>query len=119
MENVQVKKGQKVKKGDIIGYMGDSGNAYGKHLHFEVWKDNKRINPTFYLTQDFLSISYYPKYNGNSKSIVDALKSLSIDSSFTSRKQLAAINNIKNYTGTGKQNITLLNLLKNGKLKKG
>lgn len=63
-------------------------------------------------------ISYYPKYNGNSSSIVDALKSLNINSTFANRKQIAIKNGISNYTGTASQNITLLNLLKQGKLKK-
>ena len=48
-----VKNGQVVKAGQRLGYMSDSGNAYGKHLHFEVWKDGKRINPTEYLNKEF------------------------------------------------------------------
>ena len=47
-----VKMGQFVKKGQRIGYMSDSGNAYGKHLHFEVWKNGIRINPNQYLDND-------------------------------------------------------------------
>ena len=54
-------------------------------------------------------------YKGNS--IVDALKEINIDSSFNYRKQLATLNNISNYQGTESQNITLLNLLKQGLLK--
>jgi len=46
--------GKNIKKGQILGYMGDSGNAYGKHLHFEVWKDNIRINPTEYLNKELV-----------------------------------------------------------------
>lgn len=45
-------KNQKVRKGDTLGYMGDSGNAYGGHLHFEVWKDNVRIDSEKYLNED-------------------------------------------------------------------
>ena len=41
-----VKNGEFVKKGQRLGYMSDSGNANGGHLHFEVWKDGVRINPT-------------------------------------------------------------------------
>lgn len=52
---LEIKKNQSVKKGQIIGFMGDSGNAYGKHLHFEVWKDNQRINPIEFLDKDFPS----------------------------------------------------------------
>lgn len=51
-KNLLVKNGAMVKQGQKIGYMSDSGNAYGKHLHFEVWKDGKRINPTDYLNKN-------------------------------------------------------------------
>ena len=49
------KKNQKIKKGQVIGYMWDSGNAYGKHLHFEIWKNNKRIDPIEYLKKELPS----------------------------------------------------------------
>lgn len=176
--------GKNIKKGQILGYMGNSGNAYGKHLHFEVWKDNVRVNPINYLDNELIitnelkykvgdivqingvyvsSISdeklipnitkgkitkiienaknpylledgkigwindncvvEKPKnkylinssYTGNS--IVDALNKINIDSSFKFRCKLAKINNINNYSGTIVQNIYMLNLLKNGKLK--
>lgn len=45
--------GKYVNKGAILGYMGESGNAYGRHLHFEVRKNNVRIDPTPYLDKDF------------------------------------------------------------------
>ncbi len=119
MEYITVKKGQNVKKGDIIGYMGNTGNATGNHLHFEVWKNNERINPTRYLSKDLPYTSlYYPKYTGTSNSIVDALKNLSIDSSFNFRKKIATKNKIMNYSGTANQNLELLKLLKQGNLKK-
>lgn len=62
--------------------------------------------------------SYYSKclYKGNS--IVDALKSIKVDSSFINRKKIAEKNNIDDYRGTAEQNTKLLNLLKKGKLKK-
>lgn len=50
-----VKNGQYVEKGQKLGYMSDSGNAHGCHLHFEVWKDEVRINPTEYLDKDLYS----------------------------------------------------------------
>jgi len=34
--------------------MSDSGDANGKHLHFEVFKDNQKINPTKYINSDFI-----------------------------------------------------------------
>lgn len=64
------------------------------------------------------STSYYPKYNGSSSSLVDALKSLNINSSFSNRSKIAKANGIKLYIGSGNQNTTLLNLLKQGRLKK-
>lgn len=48
-----VKNGQKVFKGQRLGYMSDSGNAYGGHLHFEVFKNNVKIDPTPFLNTSF------------------------------------------------------------------
>ena len=61
-------------------------------------------------------VVYYPKYKGKSKSLVDALKSLGINSGKNNRKRIATLNGIKNYTGTATQNTKLLNLLKRGTL---
>lgn len=61
-------------------------------------------------------IVYYPRYKGKSSSIVDALKSLSINPSKSNRKRIATLNGVKNYTGSAMQNTRLLNLLKKGKL---
>lgn len=36
LEKVQVKEGQKVAKGTVLGFMGNTGNSFGAHLHFEV-----------------------------------------------------------------------------------
>ncbi len=40
-----VRKNQKVKRGDIIGFVGSTGRSQAPHLHYEVFKDKKRINP--------------------------------------------------------------------------
>ena len=50
-----VKNGDYVKKGQRLGYMSDSGNAYGGHLHFEVWRNSTRINPTEFLDKDLFT----------------------------------------------------------------
>ena len=59
---------------------------------------------------------YYPKFTN--KSIVDGLKSIKVDSSFGNRKKIAKANGIIVYVGTSTQNTKLLNLAKQGKLKK-
>lgn len=61
-------------------------------------------------------VVYFKKYIGSSNSIVDALKALDEETSYNYRKKIAGLNNISNYTGTSKQNNTMLSLLKAGKL---
>jgi len=187
---LNLKQNQQIKKGEIIGYMWDSGNAYGKHLHFEIWKGNTRINPLEFINKDlpiekeeikhnynvgdvveingvYVSstskeklrplvtkgkitkilkdvnnpylledgrigwvndnviiskdgqndIKYLSNKNYKGNSIVDALNQINMDSSYPYRTILAQINNIDNYRGTSEQNLKMLNLLKQGKLK--
>tara|TARA_R100001369_G_scaffold88422_1_gene124958 strand:- start:2002 stop:2979 length:978 start_codon:yes stop_codon:yes gene_type:complete len=40
-----VRKGQLVKRGDLIGFVGSTGRSEAPHLHYEVFKDDERINP--------------------------------------------------------------------------
>lgn len=51
LSKICVKRGQKIKAGTIIGYMGTTGNSTGIHLHFEVHKGRKwnRVNPKPYI----------------------------------------------------------------------
>lgn len=37
--------GQRVKRGDVVAYAGSTGNATGPHIHYEIWKDGKPVNP--------------------------------------------------------------------------
>ena len=41
-----VKVGQRVKRGETVGYIGSSGKSTGPHVHYEVWEKGKRINPS-------------------------------------------------------------------------
>lgn len=53
LSDVTVKYGQKVSKGQIIGHMGNTGNSYGTHLHFEVRHGASNcINPAPYIAAD-------------------------------------------------------------------
>ncbi len=45
LSKYNVKRGQKVKRGDLIGFVGSTGRSEAPHLHYEVWKDDERINP--------------------------------------------------------------------------
>ncbi len=50
LSKVLVRIGQKVKRGDVIGKVGSTGWSTGPHLHYEVIKGKKKINPYPYLT---------------------------------------------------------------------
>lgn len=45
-----VKKGDKIEAGNPIGLLGSSGRSTGPHLHYEILKNNKKINPEKYFT---------------------------------------------------------------------
>lgn len=63
-------------------------------------------------------MAYYPKYTGSSTSIATALSAVGVNNSYAHRKEIAAANNIANYSGKASQNTQMLNLLKQGKLVK-
>ena len=64
------------------------------------------------------TVSYFPKCGSNYTSIVNALKSIGVDSSYSYRSKIAAANGISNYSGTASQNTSMLNKLKAGTLKR-
>ena len=45
LSKISVKRGQKVKRGDVIGLMGSTGYSTGPHLHYEVIRNGKFLNP--------------------------------------------------------------------------
>jgi len=53
LSRIAVKQGMRVKKGDIIGYVGDTGRSTGSHLHYSVFVNNVPVNPRKYLKNIF------------------------------------------------------------------
>ena len=64
--SVTVRVGQRVSKGQVIGYMGNTGHSFGAHLHFEVRdKNDNFINPTPYINADLpVNNPTEPNYTG-------------------------------------------------------
>ncbi len=50
-EKLNVKKGDNVKRGDVISYLGSSGRSTGPHLHYEIRMNGKLVNPYQYLIE--------------------------------------------------------------------
>lgn len=58
MSRFAVKVGQAVKRGDLIGYVGNTGTSTGPHLHYEVHKNDKPVNPINFIYSDLTPSEY-------------------------------------------------------------
>lgn len=58
MSGFNVHVGQKVKRGDVIGYVGDTGRSTAPHLHYEVIYNDKKVNPANYFFNDLSPAQY-------------------------------------------------------------
>lgn len=58
MSKFNVRQGQKVKRGEVIGFVGNTGTSTAPHLHYEVIKDGKKINPINFYFNDLTPEEY-------------------------------------------------------------
>jgi murein DD-endopeptidase MepM/ murein hydrolase activator NlpD len=58
LSKVSVSVGQKVKRGDVIGYTGNTGLSKGPHLHYEIEKNGQKINPIDFFYSDLSPQQY-------------------------------------------------------------
>ncbi|HYV95248.1 MAG TPA: peptidoglycan DD-metalloendopeptidase family protein [Chitinophagales bacterium] len=58
LSRIVVKQGQKVNRGDLIGYVGSTGKSTAPHLHYEVWKNGTKINPVNFFFNDLSPEQY-------------------------------------------------------------
>jgi murein DD-endopeptidase MepM/ murein hydrolase activator NlpD len=72
LSRFNVTEGQKVKRGDIVAYVGNTGTSTAPHLHYEVHKNGNPVNPAFYYYKD-LSPSDYDRMMALSSSIGQTL----------------------------------------------
>ncbi len=58
MSKTAVRRNQKVSRGDVIGFVGNTGKSVAPHLHYEVHKDGKKINPVNFYYNDLNAEEY-------------------------------------------------------------
>ena len=49
---IKVRRGAKVKRGEVIGWVGNSGKSTGPHLHYEVHKNGRQLDPIYFFYND-------------------------------------------------------------------
>lgn len=58
MDDFNVRRGQKVERGDVIGYVGNTGTSVAPHLHYEIKLNGKNIDPVNYYVNDLTADEY-------------------------------------------------------------
>lgn len=58
LNGYNVKKGQKVRRGEVIAFLGNTGSSTGPHIHYEVRKDNRTVDPINYFFNDLTADEY-------------------------------------------------------------
>jgi len=52
MYRIAVKNGHRVKRGEVIGYVGSTGKSTGPHCHYEVHKNGRPLDPVYFFYND-------------------------------------------------------------------
>ena len=52
MYRIKAKAGQRMKRGEVIGWVGNTGKSTGPHCHYEVIKNGNKINPVYFFYND-------------------------------------------------------------------
>lgn len=58
LQDIMVKRGDKVKRGQVIGTLGSSGRSTGPHLHYEISLENRAVNPMYHYFEDITPDEY-------------------------------------------------------------
>lgn len=58
LSKYKCRSGQRIKRGDIIGYVGSTGRSEGPHLHYEVHKNGKIVNPLNFYYGNISAVEY-------------------------------------------------------------
>jgi len=58
LHDILVKKGQKLKRGAVVGTLGSTGRSTGPHLHYEIRKDGRPVNPFYFFYENLSSEEY-------------------------------------------------------------
>lgn len=58
LQDILVKRGDKVKRGQVVGTLGSSGRSTGPHLHYEISLNNRAVNPMYHYFEDITPDEY-------------------------------------------------------------